>query len=67
MLGFCGRNKNIKYGRRIKIDSNSSRGALPDGYTNGLTAPVALELAHAPNFWATHHWLLGSSWVERDK
>jgi len=62
-----GETKTQEHGRRIKIDSNSSRGALPDGYIDGLTAPVALELAHASNFRATHHWLLGSSWVERDK
>jgi hypothetical protein len=56
-----GETKTQKHGRRIKIDSNNSRGALPDGYNNGLTAAVALELAHARNLRAENNLVAASS------
>ena len=66
MLGFRGRNQNIKYGRRIKTYHHNYRHTLPNRINNGATTSTTMELASAGDIWVALNRLLASGRVERD-
>ena len=66
MLGFRGRNQNIKYGRLSKINYHNRRHTLPNSISNGVTTSTTMELASAWDLWVALNWLLASSRVERN-